>query len=134
MTVAIRRDREFDSLSHQVIGAAIEVHRQLGPGLLESAYELCLAEELAIRGIHFERQVPLPAVYRGHPLEFGYRIDFVVGRIAIEVKAVEAILPVHRAQLLTYLRLKKLPIGLLLNFEVPVLREGIVRLVNDYHF
>ena len=124
------REGRFDTLSNQVIGAAIEVHRQLGPGLLESAYELCLGEELGLRGIPFERQVPLPAVYRGRVLDFGYRIDFVIGNIALEIKAVESILPVHRAQLLTYLRLKKLPIGLLLNFQVPVLREGIIRIVN----
>ncbi|HLS47121.1 MAG TPA: GxxExxY protein [Gemmatimonadales bacterium] len=121
----------FDALSNHVIGAAIEVHRHLGPGLLESAYELCLAEELRLRGISSERQVALPAVYRGKVLNFGYRIDFVIGNIAVEIKAVDSILPVHRAQLLTCLRLKKLPIGLLLNFEVAALREGIVRIVNE---
>ena len=130
MTLTARRDGKFDALSNLVIGAAIEVHRQLGPGLLESAYEICLAEELGLRRIEFERQVPLPAVYRGRVLDFGYRIDFVVQNIAVEVKAVESILPVHRAQLLTYLRLKKLPVGLLFNFQVAALRDGIVRLAN----
>jgi GxxExxY protein len=131
MTLMRWRNGSFDALSSQIIGAAIEVHRHLGPGLLESAYEICLAEELSLRGIGFERQVALPAVYRGRVLDFGYRIDFVIGNIAVEIKSVESILPVHRAQLVTYLRLKKLPIGLLLNFQVTALRDGIVRVIND---
>ena len=131
MTLMRWREGRFDARSNQVIGAAIEVHRQLGPGLLESAYELCLTEELSLRGIAFERQVALPAVYRGRVLDFGYRIDLVIGNIAVEIKAVESILPVHRAQLVTYLRLKKLPIGLLLNFQVAALRDGIIRVVNE---
>lgn len=131
MTLTVRGEPKFDALSNHVIGAAIEVHRQLGPGLLESAYEVCLAEELGLRRIAFDRQVPLPAMYRGRVLDFGYRIDFVIENIAVEVKALESILPVHRAQLLTYLRLKRLPIGLLFNFHVAALRDGIVRMVND---
>jgi GxxExxY protein len=131
MTLIRWREGRFDGLSNRVIGAAIEVHRHLGPGLLESAYEICLAEELTLRGIAYERQVALPAVYRGRVLDFGYRIDFVIGNIAVEMKAVESILPVHRAQLVTYIRLKKLPIGLLLNFQAAALRDGIVRLVNE---
>ena len=131
MTLMRWREGRFDALSNQVIGAALEVHRQLGPGLLESAYEICLTEELSLRGIAFERHVALPAEYRGRVLNFGYRIDLVIGNIAVEIKAVESILPVHRAQLVTYLRLKKLPIGLLLNFQVAALRDGIIRVVNE---
>ena len=119
---------EFDLTTDRIIGAAIEVHRELGPGLLESAYEACLAEELTVRGIDHTRQVALPVTYRGRVLDCGYRIDFVVGHVVVELKSVETILPVHRAQLLTYLRLKRLPCGLLLNFNSAFMRDGIFRL------
>jgi len=120
-----------DSLSNGIIGAAIEVHRILGPGLFESAYEECLCRELFLRNIPFERQVPLPVEYKGVKLDCGYRLDVVVENLVIlELKAVLEIKPIHEAQLLTYLRLKNLWLGLLINFNVPVLKDGIKRLVN----
>ncbi len=122
---------DSDKLSRDIIGAAIEVHRTLGPGLLESAYEVCLGHELELRGVAFERQVPLPVMYKGVQLECGYRLDIVVeDLVVVELKAVERIEQVHEAQLLTYLRLTDLWLGLLINFNVPILRQGIKRLVN----
>jgi len=119
-----------DPLTERVIGAAIEVHRHLGPGLLESAYEECLCYELSLAGLTFERQVPLPVVYKEIRLECGYRLDVVVEKkLILELKTIEKILPVHEAQLLTYLKLTGIRKGLLLNFNVPVLREGIKRMV-----
>ena len=121
---------EANRLSHEVIGAAIEVHRALGPGLLESAYEECLAHELTLRRIGFERQVPLPIRYKGVHLDCGYRMDMVIQRgLVLELKAIERILPIHQVQLLTYLRLSGTWLGLLLNFHVPVLQRGIQRIV-----
>jgi len=121
---------ERDSLTHAVIGAAIEVHRVLGPGLLESVYEECLCHELGLRGIPFQRQAPLPVVYKDLKMEHGFRIDILIpGQLIIEIKAVEAIAPVHEAQLLTYLRLSGIHVGLLLNFYVAVLKDGIKRMV-----
>ena len=121
---------ERDPLTADVIGAAIEVHRELGPGLLESVYEVCLCQELTARGIEHQRQVLLPITYKGHRLDADLRIDILLpGRLILEVKAVEKILPVHEAQLLTYLRLTGVHVGLLLNFNVPVLKSGIKRLV-----
>ena len=115
-----------NDLTHSVIGAAIEVHRLLGPGLLESAYEECLAREFVLRGIAFQRQKAAPVVYKDVKLECGYRMDFVVeGRIVVELKAVEALAPVHEAIVLTYLRLSGCKLGLLINFNVPVLKDGI---------
>jgi GxxExxY protein len=120
-------------LTHSIIGAAIEVHRQLGPGLLESAYEECLAQELTLRSIPFERQKPVPVVYKGLKLECGYRVDLLVdGRVVVELKAVEALAPIHDAILLTYLRLSGCKIGLLINSHVAVLKDGIRRRVLDY--
>jgi GxxExxY protein len=120
-------------LTHAVIGAAIEVHRVLGPGLLESAYEECLAHELTLRCVPFERQKPLPVVYKGMKLECGYRVDFVVdGRVVVELKAVEALAPIHDAILLTYLQLSGCKIGLLINFHCVVLKDGIRRRVLHY--
>jgi GxxExxY protein len=122
-----------DPLTRSLVGAAIEVHKALGPGLLESVYEECLAFELAWRKIAFERQVPVPIEYRGKRLHIDLRIDLLVDRqLIVELKAVEAILPVHEAQLLTYLRLTKLRRGLLINFNVPVLKDGLKRMVNGY--
>ena len=120
-------------LTHAIIGAAIEVHRVLGPGLLESAYEECLAYELTLRGVPFERQKPLPVVYKGMKLECGYRVDLLIdGRVVVELKAVEALAPIHDAILLTYLRLSGCKIGLLINFHCVVLKHGIRRRVLDY--
>jgi GxxExxY protein len=121
---------EQDPASNKVIGLAIEVHRHLGPGLLESAYEDCLALEMRQSGIAFQRQMPLPVTYKGMALDCTYRLDFVIERYLIaEIKAVERLLPVHEAQLLTYLKLSGMKIGLLLNFNVPLLRDGIRRMV-----
>jgi GxxExxY protein len=113
------------------VGAAIEVHKRLGPGLLESAYETCLCRELYLRRIRFQQQVPLPIQYRGLNLDCGYRLDILVDRsVIIEVKAVAKVLPVHRAQVLTYLKLTGVRLGLLINFNVDVLRHGVYRIIN----
>jgi GxxExxY protein len=120
-----------NALSRQVIGAAIEVHKGVGPGLLESAYQKCLCRELMLRGIPHEAQVPLPLTWKGVELDCSYRLDIVVDNlIIVELKAVEAIEPIHEAQLLTYLRLKPLWLGLLINFNVVMLRDGLRRIVN----
>jgi GxxExxY protein len=120
----------LNQMTEAVIGAAMEVHRALGPGLLESAYQECLCRELTVRGIPFERQRPLPLEYKGIRLECGYRLDLLVaGMLVIEVKSVEALAPVHEAQLLTYLRLGGWKVGLLINFNVPLLKQGIRRKV-----
>ena len=121
---------KVNEITEAVIGAAIEVHRALGPGLLESAYIQCLCYELTLRKIPFELELPLPVVYKGIKLDCGYRVDMVVvGAVVVEVKAIEHIAPVHEAQLLTYLRMGGWQAGLLINFNVPVLRDGIVRRV-----
>jgi GxxExxY protein len=118
------------NLTRQVIGAAIEVHRQLGPGLLESTYEACLCHELGLSGIGFDFQIPLPLVYKGIRLDCGYRIDLLVENVVIaEVKAVAALAPIHEAQLITYLKLGGVKVGLLINFNVLLLKDGIRRLV-----
>ena len=116
-------------LTEQIIGAAIEVHRALGPGLLESAYEECLCRELSLRELTFQRQLPLPVEYKGVKLDCGYRIDVVVeNSVILELKCVEHLLPVHEAQLLTYLRLANRRVGLILNFNVATLvRGGVMR-------
>ncbi len=118
-------------LSSKIIGAAIEVHKALGPGLLESAYEECICHEMGFLKLSFERQKPLPVVYKRVKLDCGYRLDIVVeNAIILELKSCEKIEPIHRAQLLTYLKLSGLNLGLLLNFNVPLMRDGIVRIVN----
>jgi GxxExxY protein len=118
------------ALTSQVIGAAIEVHRSLGPGLLESVYEECLCYELELRGIPFVRQKALPILYKGVQLECGYRLDVVVAEeLVLELKACESLEPIHQAQLLTYLKLTGIKVGLLINFNVPVLKNGIKRLI-----
>ncbi len=121
---------EEKELTHDIVGAAIEVHRALGPGLLESAYEECLSYELRIRGLGYKRQVDLPLTYKGIRLECGDRLDVVVeDKVLLELKCVEKLLPIHEAQLLTYLRLSGMKVGLLMNFNVPVMRDGILRRV-----
>lgn len=116
----------------KIIGAAIEVHRNLGPGLMESAYQKCLAREFDLQGIAFEVEKPIPLNYKGTKLECGYRADFLVeGKIILELKSVDKILPIHTAQMLTYLRLMRVRVGLILNFNVPVLKDGIKRIVLD---
>ncbi len=122
---------DINQLSGQIIGAAIEVHKALGPGLLESAYEKCLCHELKLRGLWFESQKSLPLVFKGKKLDCGYKLDVVVkNTIILELKSCEKIEPIHKAQLLTYLKLSGLKLGLLLNFNVPVMRDGIVRMVH----
>jgi len=119
-----------NEISKQVIGAAIEVHRQLGPGLLESTYETCLAHELTLRELPFMRQKPVPVIYKSVTLDAGFRVDLLVAdKVVVELKAVETLLPVHKAQVLTYLKLTGCKLGLLINFNVPVLKNGIKRLV-----
>src|SRR5260370_11834118 len=119
-----------DVLTEKVIGLAIEVHRQLGPGLLESAYEECLCLELKEAGFAFRRQVPLPVTYKSVRLDCGYRIDIVInGQLIVELKTVERLMPVHHAQLLTYMKLSGIRTGLLLNFNSAVLKDGIRRLM-----
>lgn len=118
------------SLTREVIAAAIEVHRALGPGLLESAYQACLCRELELRAVPFRQQVELPLIYKNIRLDCGYRIDVIVAdKVVVELKSIQDLLPVHEAQLLTYLRLTGLRVGLLMNFNVPVLKNGIRRRV-----
>jgi len=122
-----------NEITERVIGASIEVHRQLGPGLLESVYEECLCYEMNEREIGFQRQVAMPLWYKGVQLESVYRIDLLVEeRVMVEIKANELLLPVHSAQLLTYLKLSNKRVGLLINFNMPVLKDGIKRVVNGY--
>jgi GxxExxY protein len=117
-----------EDLTWQIIGAAIEVHRHLGPGLLESIYQISLARELTLRNIPFRREVNIPVMYKGEPLDANFRADFIVAdRVILELKAIEKLLPVHEAQLITYMKLASCSVGLLINFNVPVLKEGIVR-------
>ena len=119
-----------EKLTESIISAAIEVHKSLGPGLLESAYEQCLCHELYLRGIKFQRQRPLPLEYKGIKLDCSYRLDILVeGQIVIELKTIEKILPVHQAQLLTYLKLLPAKVGLILNFREARLKDGICRLI-----
>lgn len=125
-------NEELNAITETVIGAAIDVHRALGPGLLESAYEACLAYELVQRGLKIERQKELPVVYRDAKVDCGYRIDLLVeGAVVVELKAVERLERIHEAQLLSYLKLSGLRVGLLINFNVMMLKEGIKRMVNE---
>jgi GxxExxY protein len=124
---------DYNQLTGKIIAAAIEVHKYLGPGLLESVYEECLAYELKVEGLVFERQKPIPVIYKEIRLDCGYRLDFVVEKsVILELKSCDKIEEIHRAQLLTYLKLTELQIGLILNFNVPLMREGIIRLVNKF--
>jgi GxxExxY protein len=124
---------ELNQITQTIIGAAIEVHKNLGPGLLESAYETCLAFELAERGVKVEKQKPLPLMYKGITLDCGYRLDLLVeGKAIIEIKAVDEMNPVYNAQLLSYLKLTNCKIGLLINFNVLKLTNGITRIVNNF--
>jgi GxxExxY protein len=121
---------KHEQVTAEIIGAAIEVHRVLGPGLLESVYEECLCHELSLRQITLKRQVPLLMQYKGVALDCGYRVDMIVAdTVVLELKCIETLLPIHEAQLLTYLKLSRKPVGLLINFNVPVLKDGIRRRV-----
>ena len=124
------KEETRDPRTSPILGAALEVHRHLGPGLLESAYEECLCHELRLRGLSFQRQVDLPVDYKGLKLNCGYKIDLLVqDEVILELKAVEKLLPIHQAQLLTYLKLAHKKVGLLINFNVPLLTQGIIRRV-----
>src|SRR5512146_576189 len=126
-----REGKSLNDLSYVAIRCAMRVHTELGPGLLESAYEACLAHELRKNGLKVETQVALPVTYDGIQIDLGYRLDLIVeDRLVIELKAIENVLPVHKAQLLSYLRLSKRKLGLSINFHVTHLREGISRVVN----
>ena len=121
---------EFESITREIIGSAIEVHKQLGPGLLESAYEECLVYELQQKGYKLERQKPVPVIYKEIKLEYGYRIDVLVeNKVLLELKSIEAFAPVHEAQVLTYMKFSDIKIGLLINFNVTVLKNGLKRYV-----
>ncbi len=128
-----KEENYINQITEKIIGCAIEVHKGLGPGLLESAYEKCLCFELNQLGLKFERQVPLPVVYKGVKLDCGYKMDIVVENLVIvEVKAVESLIPIHEAQLLSYLKLYNKKVGLLMNFHVPILKKGLERIVNNF--
>jgi GxxExxY protein len=135
-TAEIAEDAEVMDINHltdTVIGAAIDIHRTLGPGLLESTYEMCLCRELALQEIAFERQKPVPISYKGVKLDCGYRADLVVEqRLLVEIKSVEAIAPIHEAQLLSYLKLGGWTVGLLINFNVQMLKSGIRRRLRNF--
>ena len=125
------KNMDINHLTGKVIGAAIEVHKTLGPGLLESVYEECLCRELQLSKIRYERQKGLPVEYKGAMLDCGYRLDLVVeGKLIVELKSCDTLQPIHEAQLLTYLKLTNIKIGLLINFNVPVLKDGIKRMAN----
>ena len=124
---------QLNQITETIIGAAIEVHKNLGPGMLESAYEACIAFELAERGLSCERQKPLPMVYKNVNLDCGYRLDLLVeGRVVVEIKAIEKLLPVHKAQLLSYLKLTGCKVGLLINFNTKKLIDGVARVANHF--
>jgi GxxExxY protein len=126
-------NQQLDRISRKIIGAAINVHRALGPGLLESAYEACLVYELRQLGLRVEQQKPLPVAYRGVDLDCGYRLDLVVeSAIIVEIKSVDELAPIHEAQFLSYLKLSGLSVGLLINFNVRVLKQGLRRIVNHF--
>ncbi len=129
-TAVARQKLRHEELTAQIFGAAIEVHKTLGPGLLESAYEECLCHELNLRGLRFERQITVPVSYKGVNLDCGYKLDILVeDTVILELKCVERITSIHEAQLLTYMKLLNKPVGFIINFNVPVLRAGIVRKV-----
>jgi len=126
-------DTPYNSVTKEIIGSAIEVHRTLGPGLLESAYLHCVQHELSSRGLRWHTQHPIPIVYKGIALDLSYRLDLIVeDSVVVELKSVEKLLSLHEAQLLTYLRLTRCPIGLLINFNVTKLTDGIKRLLNAH--
>jgi len=127
----VATERQENEISGKIIGAAIEVHKKLGPGLLESAYEECLCCEMQLRGIEFKRQVPLPVNYKGVVLDCSYRLDLLVeDKVIVELKSIEGLEPIHEAQMLTYLKLRNAWLGLIINFNVIMLKDGIRRLVN----
>ena len=127
----VRVPEEIEALATAVVSAAFTVHRTLGPGLLESAYHECLGIELSLTGLRVQREQTLPLNYRGHVIQNAYRIDLLINeQLLVELKTVEAIQPIHRVQVTTYLRLLKLPLGLLINFNVPLIKDGLTRVLN----
>jgi GxxExxY protein len=127
----VRISAEIERLAAIVVDAAFNVHKELGPGLLENAYEACLSRELELRGVKYQRQLLVPLNYKGVAVEIGYRADVVVGdKLLLELKAVDELLPVHTAQVITYLRLKRFPLGLLINFNEVLIKDGIHRILN----
>jgi GxxExxY protein len=129
----MKEQERLNAITQKVIGAAIEVHRVLGPGLLESSYEACLAFELAQKGLRVEPQKPLPLVYKQVKLDCGYRLDLLVdGAVIVEIKAVDGLAPIHEAQLMSYLKLSGCHVGLLINFNVKTLKDGLRRFVNNF--
>ena len=129
----MKTEKEYNDLTGNIIHAATEVHRQLGPGLLESVYEICLEKELLLRNMKVERQKRLPVIYKGDILDKDFIIDLLVeDEIVIELKAVDELIPVHEVQLLTYMKLSNRPLGLLINFNTPLLKSGIRRKINTY--
>ena len=127
----VRVPEEIEALATAVVSAAFTVHRTLGPGLLESAYHECLGIELSLAGLRVQREQTLPLNYRGHVIQNAYRIDLLINeQLLVELKTVEAIQPIHRVQVTTYLRLLKLPLGLLINFNVPLIKDGLTRVLN----
>lgn len=122
---------EIETLASQTVSAAFAVHKALGPGLLESAYQECLQIELALVGLTIEREKPLPLIYRGHAIDNAYRLDLIInGKLLVELKAIEAVQAIHRVQVTTYLKLLQFPLGLLINFNVPLIKDGITRVLN----
>jgi GxxExxY protein len=123
-----------EEITHEIIAAAIEVHKILGPGLLESAYKICLLLELEERGLHYKKELVVPIAYKNKQVDCGFRMDVLVeNKVVVELKSIEHILPIHKAQVLTYLRLFKKQVGLLINFNVPILKQGICRCVLNAH-
>lgn len=123
----------MEDIARKIVDASFHVHKELGPGLLESAYQFCLVEELYSRDLQIKKEVPLPLVYKGKKLDCGYRIDILVeNKILIELKSVEQLMNIHLAQTITYLRLSGLQLGFLINFNVPLIKDGIRRVVNNY--
>ncbi|WP_080054277.1 GxxExxY protein [Spirosoma aerolatum] len=124
---------QYEAIARQIFFASLEVHKIMGPGLLESVYELCLLKELSLRGLLAECQIPIPLVFKGYELSKEYRIDILVeDQIILELKAVESILPIHEAQMISYLKLANKKLGFLINFNVPMLKDGFRRFVNNY--
>ena len=129
----MNENEKLNKITETIISGAINVHRTLGPGLLESAYEACMVFELAQAGLKVEQQKPLPIVYREVKLECGYRLDLMIeNEVIIEIKSIEKLMPIHQAQLLSYLKLSECKVGLLINFNVKVLKDGIKRVVNNF--
>jgi len=129
----MNEEERLNKITKTIIGVAINVHRELGPGLLESAYEACMVYDLAQSGLKVEQQKPLPIVYRGVKLECGYRLDLMIeNEVIVEIKSIEKLLPIHQAQLMSYLKLTDCKVGLLINFNVNIMKNGIKRVVNNF--